>query len=554
MSLLKNGLCTNCLLKTALEPIGNETETLDAVLGSIDLPNADWKVGNYQILEEIGRGGMGVIYRARQRHSRRIVALKRLLIHTADYTETLIRFRREAEAAASLDHPNILPIYEVSESDGVPFFSMKFAVGGSLRTGRTLFGDEPRKAVTMLAKVARAVAHAHGQGILHRDLKPGNILLDGKAEPLVSDFGLAKWIDATKDLTRTLSVFGTPGYIAPEQANSSAAALTPAADVYSLGAILFELLAGRPPFTGEHALSVIQQASVTAAPKLRSLKKSLDRDLETICARCLEREPSARYQTAAELADDLERWRDGRPIRARPVSPPVALWRWSRRNPPLALVAAACLCLGAAVIWLGVTRWEIEREASRLAAKHSGPLIPEKSLAVLPFENLSHDKGNDVFVDGIQEEILKNLARISDLKVINRASVQSYKAGAPRDLAAIARTLGVKYLVEGGVQRDAKRIRVNAQLIDATTGARRWAEHYDRDLEDFFGINSELAGAIAHQLRARVTKLEQAEIEQRPTTNLEAYDLYLKANTISREAIFSNQIGENLLAVHPSLG
>ena len=195
----------------------------------------------------------------------------------------------------------------------------------------------------MLAKVARAVAYAHSQGILHRDLKPGNILLDGKGEPLVSDFGLAKWLDATTDLTRTLTVFGTPGYIAPEQAQSAAASLTPAADVYSLGAILFELLVGRLPFVGEHALSVIQQATATAAPKLRSFNKSLDRDLETICARCLEREPAARYQTAAELADDLERWCDGRPIRARPVPPPVKLWRWSRRNPPLALVAAACL-------------------------------------------------------------------------------------------------------------------------------------------------------------------------------------------------------------------
>ncbi len=547
LTLLKNGLCTNCLLKTALEPIESESETLDTVLTDIDLPEPDWRLGNYQILEQIGRGGMGVIYRARQRHSRRIVALKRLLVHDADYSETLIRFRREAVAAASLDHPNILPIYEVGESDGVPFFSMKLAVGGSLRNGGTLFCSEPRKAVTMLAKVARAVAFAHSQGILHRDLKPGNILLDGKGEPLVSDFGLAKWLDATKDLTRTLSVFGTPGYIAPEQARSAAAALTPAADVYSLGAILFELLVGRPPFVGEHALSVIQQATINAAPKLRSFNKSLDRDLETICARCLEREPSARYQTAAEVAEDLERWCDGRPIRARPVSPPVALWRWSRRNPQLALVAAACLCLGAAVVWLGVTRWEIEREANRIAAKRTGPLIPEKSLAVLPFENLSREKASDAFVDGIQQDILKHLARISDLKVINRPSVRSYKAGLPRDLAAIARTLGVKYLVEGGVQRDAKRIRVTAQLIDATTGARRWSEHYDRDLASVFDINSELAGAIAYQLHVHVTSLERAEIQRRPTTNLEAYDLYLKANSINREAIFSNQIGQTLL-------
>lgn len=545
--LLSNGLCPACLLQTGLAPIDDETDTLEAGLAAIKLRDADWRIGNYQILEEIGRGGMGVIYRARQRHSRRIVALKRLLIYNADCPDTLVRFRREAQAAASLDHPNILPIYEVGESDGVPFFSMKFAVGGSVRNAEGFFCNEPRKAVLMLAKVARAVAYAHSQGILHRDLKPGNILLDGKGEPLVSDFGLAKWLDATTDLTRTLTVFGTPGYIAPEQAQSAAASLTPAADVYSLGAILFELLVGRLPFVGEHALSVIQQAAATAAPKLRSFKKSLHRDLETICARCLEREPSARYHTAADLADDLERWCDGRSIRARPVSPPLALWRWSRRNPPLAMVAAACICLGAAVIWLGITRWEIERLADRLVAKNSGPVVPEKSLAVLPFENLSHDKRQDPLVRGIQEEILKDLARISDLKVINRGSVQSYQPEISRDLRAIAQALGVKYVVEGSVHRDANRLRVNAQLIDATTGARRWADHYDREFTDLFGITQGLASAIAYRLHARITHLEKAEIARRPTNDLEAYDLYLKANSISRVAIFSNEIGQNLL-------
>jgi TolB-like protein/tRNA A-37 threonylcarbamoyl transferase component Bud32 len=548
LSLLDNGLCINCLLQTALEVPAGEDEALKDALTAINVADADWKLGNYHILEEIGRGGMGIIYRARQRHSRRIVALKRLLIYSADCHETLARFRREAEAAASLDHPNILPIYEVGESDGVPFFTMKFAVGGSVRTAGAVFRTDPRKAVAMLAKVARAVSYANSQGILHRDLKPGNILLDGKGEPLVSDFGLAKWLDSTTDLTRTLTVFGTPGYIAPEQAHSAAAALTPAADIYSLGAILFELLAGRIPFIGEHALSVIQQATENTAPKLRSLNKALDRDLETICARCLEREPSARYQTAAELADDLERWCDGRPIRARPVLPPVALWRWSRRNAPLALAAAGCICLAAAVIWLGLARWETQhREGNHVPTKLAGPHIPEKSLAVLPFENLSGNKSCDAFVDGIQEDVSKDLAKISDLKVISPASVRSYKAGLPRDLATIQRELGVKYLVEGSVLRAADRVRVNAELIDATTGAHRWAEHYDRDTANFFGIGGELTGAIAYQLHAHVTNLELAEIDRRPTTNLKAYDLYLKANSLSRDATLSNQRGQDLL-------
>src|SRR6058998_804700 len=313
-SRVARGLCLNCLL---YEGLGGDTcnpETLEDMLGKIDVRDADWRLGNYQILEEIGRGGMGVIYRARQRHSRRIVALKRILAHHADSHDTLIRFRREAEAAASLDHPNILPIYEVSEGeDGLPFFSMKFAAGGSLLDAATGLRDDPRRIVALMAKVTRAVQYAHSHGILHRDLKPANILLDARGEPLVSDFGLAKWLDTSTDLTRTLTIFGTPGYIAPEQARSSRAQLTPAADVYSLGAILFDLFAGRPPFLGEHALAVIQQTSEKEAPKLRSLAPAVDRDLETICAKCLEREPQARYQSAGALAEDLERWLKGRP-------------------------------------------------------------------------------------------------------------------------------------------------------------------------------------------------------------------------------------------------
>src|SRR5436309_2543280 len=352
------GLCLNCLLSAGIGANGGQPhteETLDDLLSGIQALDADWLLGNYQILEEIGRGGMGVIYRARQRHSRGLVALKRILSCHADSRETLMRFRREAQAAANLDHPNILPIYEVSQSEeGLPFFSMKFAGGGSLLEAAPALRSEPRRAVALMAKVARAVEYAHDQGILHRDLKPGNILLDGNSEPLVSDFGLAKWLEPFGDLTRTPSIFGTPGYIAPEQVNGSAGKLTPVADVYSLGAVLFHLLTGQPPFMGEHALKTIQQATEKPAPKLRTLAPALDRDLETICAKCLERDPHARYRSAGELAGDLERWLGGHSIVARPVSPPVRLWRGSRRNPIVAGIAVPLVNLRTAVgglIW-----------------------------------------------------------------------------------------------------------------------------------------------------------------------------------------------------------
>src|SRR5437868_8354753 len=242
-SRVKRGLCLSCLLsqglpeetstETSQNSEGHTAETLEDVLSEIDVRDAGWRLGNYQILEEIGRGGMGVIYRARQRHSRRIVALKRMVSYHADSRETLERFRREAEAAASVDHPNILPIYEVGQGeDGLPFFSMKYAAGGSLQKAEPVLRNELRECVRLMAKVAHAVQYAHEHGVLHRDLKPGNILLDGRGEPFVTDFGLAKWLDTSTDLTRTLAIFGTPGYIAPEQAKGPAAKLTRAADVY----------------------------------------------------------------------------------------------------------------------------------------------------------------------------------------------------------------------------------------------------------------------------------------------------------------------------------
>jgi tRNA A-37 threonylcarbamoyl transferase component Bud32 len=344
----------SCLLRAGLEGGGGVSQSVyKTVLDEVDAPHKPWFLGNYEILEQIGCGGMGVIYRARQRHSRRIVAVKRVLSYRADSHGALQRFRREAQAVASLDHPNILPIYEVSESeDGLPFFSMKFAEKGSLQENAASLRDQPRKCVQLMAKVANAVHYAHSRGVLHRDIKPGNILLNDRSEPLVSDFGLAKLLDGNNDLTRSLTTFGTAGFIAPEQAGHAAMDFTPTADVYSLGAVLFNVLAGRPPFLGSNPVAVIRQAAETSAPKLRSVAPSLDRDLETICARCLERDPKARYQSAGDLAADLDRWLGGRPIVARPVSPPARIWRWSRRNPKLVGAATAGLLLGATAVWL----------------------------------------------------------------------------------------------------------------------------------------------------------------------------------------------------------
>lgn len=461
-SRVARGLCLNCLLQEGLAPESETDETLAAVLDEIDVRDADWRLGNYQILEEIGRGGMGVIYRARQRHSRRIVALKRVLSYHADSRETLARFRREAEAAASLDHPNILPIYEVGQSeDGLPFFSMKFAAGGSLVESRHPLRNDPRRSVALMAKVARAVQYAHSRGILHRDLKPGNILLDGRGEPLVSDFGLAKWLDAASDLTRTLTIFGTPGYIAPEQAQGPAKNLTATADIYSIGAVLFDLFTGRPPFLGEHALAVIKQAAEKPAPKLRSLAPSADRDLETICARCLEREAQARYRSAGDVAEDLERWLEGRPIIARPVLPPVRVWRWSKRNPWLAGSVAGCLLLGAAA-----TIWQ--SESRHLSATVREQTLAQHSIAVLPFLDLDNAKLDADFGSKVAKSFGQSLRRNGPARVISATSPLGTQAfGNASDIKTASRSYATRAVLSGTHRKTARDgIRVSLRLTD----------------------------------------------------------------------------------------
>jgi eukaryotic-like serine/threonine-protein kinase len=552
-SRVKRGLCLSCLLSQGLpeeSPTeasqnreGQNGETLEDVLSEIDVRDADWRLGNYQILEEIGRGGMGVIYRARQRHSRRIVALKRVLAYHADSQETLARFRREAEAAAHLDHPNILPIYEVGKGeDELPFFSMKFAAGGSLVEAGPALRREPRRAAGLMAKVARAVQYAHVRGILHRDLKPANILLDGHGAPLVSDFGLATWLDGVSDLTHSLTIFGTPGYIAPEQANpaqAETAKLTPAADVYSLGAILFELLTGRPPFLGEHALAVIQQAIQKPVPKLRSLVPTLDRDLETICAKCLERDATARYRSAAALAEDLERWLEGRSIISRPVSLPVRLWRWSRRNRLTAAMTALSLALGTVV---GALVWKGEFA--------SPP--PTTGIAVLPFESLSGDKDNTFFADGVYDGVSSKLAKLANLKVISHESVARYRGA--HNTQEIGRALNVPYVLEGSVRREAGRIHLNAKLIDTRTDTQVWAEEYDRGLTDLFAIQSEIAQKVADKFDTKASSIEKAAIQDAPTADLVAYDLYLRGKQLVDGISFSTRAKEDLIQAVELLG
>jgi serine/threonine protein kinase/Tfp pilus assembly protein PilF len=466
-SRLKNGLCLNCLLLGALdnEDLGAGGESFKETLGAVKSSEGDWRIGDHDIFDEIARGGMGVVYRALEPHSGRIVALKCVLAFQGDPSDqALARFRREAETAARLDHPNIVPIYRVGETaDGLPFFTMKYAAGGSLVQARAAFRQEPRESVLLMKKVALALQHAHEKGVLHRDLKPGNVLLDHRGEPLVSDFGLARCDEIASHLTRSLTSFGTPGYIAPEQADGPAALLTPAADIYSLGTILFELLAGRLPFVGDNALGVMKQSAERAAPKLRSLAPHLDRDLETICARCLERDPSARYESAGKLADDLQSWLEGNPIAARPVGPWLHLRRWVRHNRRLAALLAAFLVLTSVSVG-----WQVHNRRLESAMRES--LLASRSVVVLPFLDL-----DTVLLDrALAQSVASSLQSEPDtfgpalVKTTGLGSAPGW--GTIEDIRRAGQATGTRTVLTGTVRTVQGRKRISFRLLNAATG------------------------------------------------------------------------------------
>src|SRR5258705_13385740 len=336
--------CGACLLESCLglladEPIAGVDSSAEASAKADD-PGRDspmlMEFGDYELLQEIGRGGQGVVYRARQKSPNRIVALKVIGLGQWATKAHLKRFRLEAEAAASLEHPCIVPIYEVGERDGACYFSMGLVEGGQLDAVTKREPMPIRQAAELIAKLARTVHYAHQRGILHRDIKPGNILLDAKGEPHLTDFGLAKLVEKDSTLTRTIAMLGTPSYMSPEQARGESKQLTTAVDVYGLGAVFYELLTGRPPFAGGTTMETVRQVLETDPGRPSGLRPGTDRDLETICLKCLEKNPARRYGSAEGLAADLERWLNHEPILARRVTPAERVVKWMRRNPKVA--------------------------------------------------------------------------------------------------------------------------------------------------------------------------------------------------------------------------
>ena len=531
------GGCPGCLLQAGLGAFASEKESSPAQTENQNTTTTGrsaqlaGEFGDYELLEEIGRGGQGIVYLARQRSLHRTVALKVIGLGRWATRAHIKRFRLEAEAAARLDHPYIVPIYEVGEREGSCYFSMKFVEGGQLDEVIKRKPISIRGAVELIAKLARTVHYAHEHGVLHRDIKPGNILLDKQGDVHLTDFGLARLTESEGTVTGTRDVIGTPSYMAPEQAMGNNAQLTSATDVYGLGAVLYQLLTGYPPFTGETSYETLRLLLDVEPLSPRLLNPKIDRDLCTICLKCLEKDPQRRYPSALALAEDLEHWLKHEPIRAKRTGFVTHGRKWVQRKPAIAALALSLIALAAAVGW---NIWK--------TAAISRPT--PKSIAVLPFENLSPDPDNAYFANGIQAEILTRLAKIAKLKVISRTSTERYQSQ-PRDLVQIARQLGVANILEGSVQKVANKVRVNVKLVDTQTDSHVWAETYDRKLADIFGVESDIAKAIADSLQARLTGREEEALRAKPTNNSEAYDAYLRglAYTLRTDNTAANAFG-----------
>jgi len=482
--------------------------------------------GHYRIESLIGVGGMGEVYLARDERLGRKVALKLLPKRlTADETQ-LTRFKTEARSASALNHPNILTVYEIGAEGNRQFIAMEFIEGMTLRASLACERMNLHAALEIAVQVASALAAAHETGVVHRDIKPENIMLRPDGYVKVLDFGIAKLTEQTPASdhhelgttavlqTRPGLVLGTAHYMSPEQTRGQK--VDARSDIWSLGVVLYEMVGGIPPFRGETPSDCIASILRTEPPPLSGVLSDVPLKLESILQKALRKNRDERYQTIKEMLADLRNLKgeaegSSPQIKARGGSI-VSKIKGHKRGVLLTLAAAILAAAAFAYSFFFVA---------------PAPSPNEKSIAVLPFENLSEDKSNAYFADGIQDEILTRLSKIADLKVISRTSTQRYK-NTSQSLSEIANQLGVANLLEGSVQKTNDQVRVNVQLIRAANDSHLWADTFDRKLTDIFSVESEVAKAIAEQLRAHLSGREEQAIAARPTDNPEAYDAYLR--------------------------
>ena len=553
-----------CALRGAL---GDETETGSSAIESV--PSCSrLRFEHYEILThedgtpmELGRGAMGVTYKAVDISLRRLVALKLVNARLLGDESANRRLVREARAAASLRHPSVASVFHLGKSGDSYFYAMEFVDGESLdkvieRSGRL----DPSTALKVTALVAAGLEEIDKQDLVHRDIKPSNIMVSSQEEKIVNakiiDLGLAKGTATANDSISEISIqgsfAGTPQYASPEQFTGVAADMR--SDLYSLGITLWEMLAGEVPFKGSASMLIHQhQHAPLSVDKLTHVPQPVVVLLEVL----LEKDPARRFQTPTELLQAIPRVNEaisaGRSVTAdqlrsgaheaanptKQSTPRFHRVLAGRTRALGGLLAVIVGVMGLLVAWIFLSG-----HRGRFFDQRVAETMPtEKSIAVLPFESLSENKSDTYFADGVQGEILNNLAKIAQLKVISRTSAMQYRADTKRDLRQIAGALGVGSVLEGTIRRDGNRVRISTELIDASNDKTIWADSYDRDLTDIFAIQSEVAQTIASKLTATLSPEEKKRIEAKPTENLEAYDLYLRAEELIASFRVSTALG-----------
>jgi serine/threonine protein kinase/tetratricopeptide (TPR) repeat protein len=553
------GVCPVCVLRGAADGDGSLPELADPVSSSTETTAVSTvrRFENYEVMldehgapVELGRGAMGITYKALDVDLRFPVVLKVISEKYVGDVSARLRFLREARAAARVRHPNIASVFRLVKSGGEYFYAMEFVEGETLESLiRRSSRLDVKLALEIVSQVAAGLTAVQEQKLVHRDIKPSNIMVrlreDGRVTAKIIDLGLAKGVSepGTESAISTPGAFaGTPQYASPEQFAGLGVDIR--SDLYSLGVTLWEMLVGQVPFRGQPSEVMSQHQR---APLPIEQLKGLPHPVTVLLQVLLEKDPAQRIQGPEELlyaiglvtdaiaaghsvaVEKLSLVSGRSPVAAgQPAKFPRSLvvFFTSPRSRFLAWLVVLVL-LGGAVILVTNRSFKTGQEAPPTTSIKA----PEKSIAVLPFESLSDNKGDTYFADGVQDEILSKLAKLSQLKVISRTSVMAYRPG-NRDVRSIGTTLGVTNVVEGTVQRDGNRIRITTELIDARTDETLWSESYQRDLTDIFAIQSEIAGAVASKLSARLSPQEQKNIAERPTTNLEAYDLYLQAKEL----------------------
>src|SRR6267142_709512 len=494
-------------------------------------------IGHYRIESLIGVGGMGEVYLARDERLGRKAALKLLPKGLTMDEAQLSRFKNEARTASALNHPSILTVYEIGAEGNIQFIATEFIEGITLRASLAHGRINPDQALEIAVQVASALAAAHDAGVVHRDIKPENIMLRPDGYVKVLDFGIAKLIEqrvASDDRTgetravlqtRLGLVLGTAHYMSPEQARGQK--VDARSDIWSLGVVIYEMIAGIPPFRGETPSDCIASILTTEPPPLSGVLPNVSLKLESILQKALRKNSDERYQTIKEMLADLRILKGE--LEAESSLPQTKARAESIVNKIKRHKRGVLLTLAAAILAAAASAYSF-------FLVPPAPLPNEKSIAVLPFENRSEDKSNAYFTDGVQDEILTRLSKIADLKVISRTSTQRYKNKSQK-LSDIAKQLGVANFLEGSVQKTNDQVRANVQLIRAANDSHLWAETFDRKLTDIFSVESEVAKAIADQLRAKLTGQEEQVIAARPTDNPDAYNAYLRGLAYSLKTL-----------------